>query len=126
MARKQMNADSMEDAAEPLNGEDQEVTEEYRASNRAATIREACETIGELERQVAGLKAEIKVVKETRIKAELNMKVADFNLAYKLYQMEQGERDGLQDVIRECFAALGIGEQLNWVVAAETADAASA
>ena len=75
MARKRKNDDFAEDAGEQLNGE--KPSEEYRASNRAATIREACETIGELERQVAGLKAEIKAVKEPRIKAELNMKVAD-------------------------------------------------
>lgn len=88
---------------------------------RAETIREVCETIGELDRQIDGIKADRKAIIETRIVADLGMKKAHFATAYKLYQLDQGERDTLQDTIRECFGALGIGEQLNWLDAAAAA-----
>lgn len=88
---------------------------------RAATIREVCQTIEEYDRQIEGIKAERKAVIETRIVADLGMKKQHFATAYKLYQLDQGERDSLQDTIRECFAALGVGEQLNWLDAAAQA-----
>ncbi len=78
---------------------------------RAEMIREACQTCEEFERQIDGLKAEIKAVVETRIVAGLGMKKRDFALARKLYALDQSERDGTFDAIRECFAALGVGEQ---------------
>lgn len=91
------------------------------SSARAATIREVCQTIEELDRQIDGIKAERKAVIETRVVADLGMKKQHFATAYKLYQLDQGERDSLQDTIRECFLALGVGEQLNWLDAAQAA-----
>jgi len=106
---------SYDDDAPPVN-----------SAARTEIIREAVETIGEYERQIQGLKAEIKAVVETRIVAGLGMKKRDFAKARELAAMDQEERNGLQDTIRECFAALGVGMQLNWIDAAEDehADAA--
>jgi hypothetical protein len=101
-----------------------EVEERVEVSNsaaRATTIREVCQEIGELDRQIDGLKAERKMIVDTRIVADLGMKKAHFATAYKLYQLDHDERDVLQDTIRECFAALGVGEQLNWLDAVQEA-----
>lgn len=90
---------------------------------RAEIIREVCETIAEFDRQIDAVKAERKAVIETRIVADLGMKKGDFALAYKLHEMSHDERDVLLDTMRECFSALGAGEQLNWLDAAEGAPA---
>jgi len=86
---------------------------------RAEIIREAHETISEYERQMKGIKAEIKAVIETRIVAGLGMRKGDFALARKLHDMDQEKRDGLQDTIRETFRALSVGATVNWLDVAE-------
>ena len=70
------------------------------------------------------LKAEIKAVIETRIVAGLGMKKRDFALARELVAMDNDECSTLQSVIRETFAALGVGQTLNWLDAVEAAAAA--
>lgn len=104
-------------------GDEDDQTPVLNSAARAAIIREAHQEIAEFEKQVAGLKAEIKAIVETRIVAGLGMKKADFALARKLYALDMDDRGALQDTIRECFSALGVGEQLNWLDAVETADA---
>jgi hypothetical protein len=119
MARgRKRNMDAMDEAGEHLNG-GEERRPALNSAARAVIIREACETIGELERQVDAIKSEIKMVKETRIKGDLGMKLKSFNLAYKLHQAGRDERDDLADVCRELFSALGTGESVDWVRAAE-------
>ncbi len=121
MARRRKTADeAIEDAGEHLNGAEEEGRRPaHNSAARASIIRETCETIGEFDRQIAGIKAERKAIIETRIVADLGMKKGHFATAYKLYQLDQGVRDELQDAISECFAALGIGMQVNWLDAAE-------
>lgn len=51
------------------------------SERRAETIREVCETIAELDRQIDGIKAERKAVIETRIVAELGMSKTHFTAA---------------------------------------------
>ncbi len=117
MARRRRNEDAMDTAIAHLNGEDHDESDVDTAppaansAARAEMIREACQTCEEFERQIDGLKAEIKAVVETRIVVGLGMKKRDFALARKLYALDQSERDGTFDAIRECFAALGVGEQ---------------
>lgn len=127
MARRRKTADeAIEDASEHLNGADEEErTPAHNSAARASIIRETCETIEELDRQISGIKAEKKAVIETRIVADLGMKKGHFAAAYKLYQLDQGVRDELQDTIRECFAALGVGMQISWLDAAEGVSAAA-
>ncbi len=104
----------MDTAIAHLNGEDVEfevAAPPVNSAMRADIIREACATCEDFERQIDGLKAEIKAVIETRVVAGLGMKKRDFALARKLYALDQDDRDGTFDAIRECFAALGVGEQ---------------
>ena len=131
MAKGKRNLDHMEAALDHLNGADPAEGADgapvpATSAARAEIIREACQTCEEFERQIDGLKAEIKAVIETRIVAGLGMKKKDFALARKLYALDQSDRDGAFDAIRECFAALGVGEQLNWLDAVEEGDGAEA
>lgn len=123
--RKRRNEDAADAAREHLNGADDDGPSELvNSAARAETICEAHEIISEYERQIKGLKAEIKAVLETRIVAGLGMKKGHFAEARKLLEMDQEDRDSLQDTIRECFAALGVGMQLNWLdVAGDDANA---
>lgn len=124
--RKRRNEDAADAAREHLNGDEEAAPPAMNSAVRAEIIREAHETISELERQAKGIKAEIKAVIETRIVAGLGMKKGDFALARKLVEIDQGERDSLQDTIRECFRALGIGEQSNWLDAYTEGEGADA
>ena len=119
---------SLEDAGMTVHdiGDDDEAPVPANSAARAEIIREACQTCEEFERQIDGLKAEIKAVIETRVVAGLGMKKRDFALARKLYALDQSDRDGTFDAIRECFAALGVGGQLNWLDAVGGEDAARA
>ena len=109
---------SEDDPANYGNGED-EAPPAVNSTARAEIIREAHETISEYERQMKGIKAEIKAVIETRIVAGLGMRKGDFALARKLHDMDQEKRDGLQDTIRETFRALSVGATVNWLDVAE-------
>ena len=135
MAKRRSMEEAGEAALKHLNGEAPPNEEEGQGDDasppansaaRAEIIREACQTCEEFERQIDGLKAEIKAVIETRVVAGLGMKKRDFALARKLYAFDQSERDGTFDAIRECFNALGIGQQVNWLDAVEGQDAARA
>ncbi len=121
MARRQRrnNGDWDFDSKPVEDGGEEEVGAPLNSSARSEIIREAHETISDYEKQIDGLKAEIKAVVETRIVAGLGMKKRDFALARKLVALDHDERDHLQDSIRECFAALGVGQQLNWLDATE-------
>ena len=122
MARRRKVSEAIDDAERHLNGADEEAgPPPANSAVRAQLIREACEEVGEFDRQISGLKAERKAVIETKIVAGLGMKKAHFAAAYKLHQMDQGDRDALQDTIREVFASLGVGVQLNWLDAADQA-----
>lgn len=126
MARRRKIDEALDDAREHLNGADEDPgPPPVNSAARAQIIREACEEIGEFDRQIDGLKAEKKAVIETRIVAGLGMKKAHFATAYKLHQMDQSDRDVLQDTIRETFAALGIGMQSNWLDAVDGVSAAT-
>lgn len=110
-----------EEQVEGIEAEAPQAKPPRNAEARAAIIRDVCETIGEYDRQIDGIKAERKAVIETRIVADLGMKKGDFNAAYKLSLLDQDDRDGLFDTIREVFSASAIGTQINWLDAADTA-----
>ena len=54
-----------------------------------------------------------------RLKEDLGISPAAFRNAYKLWQMDQPDRDAMFDAMRECFDALGIGEQASFLDALE-------
>ena len=105
-------ADAIADAQEHLNGTEAN-------GNRAQTIREACREIAALEAERAAIGEQIRKVKQSKIKGELGMKLADFNAALRLYRLENDDRDEFFDTLRETFAALGVGEQLDWLDVAD-------
>ncbi len=84
---------------------------------RKDTIREVCHRVTAWESEIGSIRAKITAEKQKRIKADLGMKIADFNFALRLYKLEGDDRDQLLDTISETFAALEVGEQLDWELA---------
>ena len=86
---------------------------------RAELIREAVRVLADKEREVQALNAEIREYKTKTIKGDLGFKLADWNAIYRVSQLEVEDRDALVETLREGFAALGIGQVVDWVEAAE-------
>ncbi len=82
---------------------------------RADIIIEVCRKVSTLESKRKLIGEEIREIKNKNIKGDLGIKIGDFNVAYRLYQLEGEARDQLLDTIRETFAALGVGQQLDWL-----------
>src|SRR6185369_4399142 len=86
---------------------------------RAELIREAVRVLAEKEREVQALNADIREYKSKHIKGDLGFKLADWNAVYRVSQLEVEDRNELLDCIREGFDALGIGQVVDWVDAAQ-------
>ncbi len=87
-------------------------------SNTAArkdSILKVCREFDRIEAEIKELRDEKNKLKKDIIAGDLGMKISDFNMARKLVQREQDERDGMLDVMRETFEAHGIGFQMDWV-----------
>ncbi len=72
-------------------------------------IAGAAQEIIQLEAQIAGIREEITEVRG-RIKGT-GIKMKDFNVAKRLYELEGDERNDALDSIRLCCEALGVGSQ---------------
>lgn len=92
-------------------------------SNRKQTIVDAIKRISALEGERKSIGEDIRSVKNKLIKGELKMKIGDFNVAMRLYNLEGEDRNELLDTIHETFNALGIGDQLDWLKASEKVQA---
>jgi hypothetical protein len=98
-------------------------------SNSAArhdTIRSAVRQVSELEAkrekfraQAREVGAEIKSVKNRIIQGELGFTLKDFAWAQGLYDSPEEIRARTIETLRECSAALGFGQQLDWITAVE-------
>lgn len=108
MPRKAKTLADLDAARQAMNSD--APPEEHRASNRAELIRKSVAEIAALQAEKATLNEQIAEIKG-RVKSELGMKMADFSIAIRLHQLEHEDRDSAIDTIRECFEALGIGEQ---------------
>jgi hypothetical protein len=86
---------------------------------RAELIREAVRWIAEHRAEVKALNAEINEFMVKTVKGDLGFKIADFNAVYRVSQLEVADRDLLLDCVREGFAALSIGQVVDWVDAAQ-------
>lgn len=86
---------------------------------RAEMIREAVRWLAEREAEAKAINAEIREYKQKHIKGDLGFKIADFNAIYRVSQLEVEDRDLLLDCVREGFRALGIGQIVDWVDAAQ-------
>jgi len=96
----------------------------HNSGDRKVLIQSAYQALERFENELAEIREARKAFKDEVIKGKLGMKVSDFQAGYRLYKLEGDERDQMLDTIRECFDALGAGEQLDWVAAAERKQAA--
>jgi len=86
---------------------------------RADLIREAVRVLAAKERQVQEINANIREYKQKHIKGDLGFKLSDWAAIYRVSQLEVEDRDVLLDTLREGFAALSIGQVVDWVDAAQ-------
>jgi len=86
---------------------------------RAETIRDAVRWLAEREAEVKAMHAEINEYRQKHIKGDLGFKLSDWAAIYRVSQLEVEDRDELLDTLREGFAALGIGQVVDWVDAAQ-------
>jgi len=91
----------------------------HNSGARSQTIQDVCRRLTALESERKAISDDIRSLKQTEIKGNLGMKISDFNVALRLYQLEGDDRDELLSTVRETFEALGIGEQLDWLKADE-------
>ncbi len=99
----------------------------HNSAARPAQITKVIEELSGLEAKRKVIGAQIRELKQTKIKGDLGMKIVDFNAAYRLYQLEDEDRRAYLETLQETFQALGIGEQLDWLIAQpEAADGAAA
>lgn len=88
----------------------------HNSAARASTIKDIKYKLDDVNSRIAELMEERKRTKG-RIKSDLGMKVADWNVMTRFADLEQDQRDVLFDTIREGFAALGLGEQSSFLLA---------
>ena len=86
---------------------------------RAEMIREAVRVLAAKERQVQEINAGIREYKQKHIKGDLGFKLSDWAAIYRVSQLEVEDRDALVETLREGFAALSIGQVVDWVDAAQ-------
>src|ERR1700723_1092400 len=110
MAKRQQRNNGEDEADESGGG-----TASLNVANRAEVIRQVCCDLANLETERKTIGARISELKQKRIKGDLGMKIADFAVAYRLYGLEQDDRDTLFDTLRETFEALGVGTQLGFL-----------
>lgn len=92
-------------------------TRDHNMKARAGLIIEACRRIINLEEQRKALSQDIAGVKNKIVKGDLGMKISDFNISLRVYRLEGDDRATLFDTLQECFAALKVGAQLNFLEA---------
>ena len=87
----------------------------HNSAARAETIRDVCRELAALDTQSTEINAARSKLLQTRVKGDLGMSIANFKAAYRLHGLEDDARDEYIDAIRETFAALGVGEQSDWL-----------
>lgn len=97
----------------------------HNSEARAEMIRNACRDLANMEAERQAIGKRISELKQKTVKGSLGMKISDFNMAYRLYGLEDDDRDQFIDTLRETFTALGIGAQLDWVDGVIKADASA-
>jgi len=86
---------------------------------RAELIRDAVRWLAEREAELKAATAEIREYKQKHIKGDLGFKLSDWAAIYRVSQLEVEDRDELVSALREGFAALSIGQVVDWVDAAQ-------
>lgn len=107
------------DLKEAANGGDQDETRKSNSKARQGVIRSVFRELRSLDKKIETVQAERRELLQTKVKGDLDMKIADFNLGYRLYKLEEDARDEMVDTLKEMFKALGKGDQLDFVTAFE-------
>ena len=89
----------MDAAREHLGGQEDQPQELSNSAARADTIRSACREISKLEAERKSIGKQISSIKQKKVKGDLGMKIADFNVALRLYGLEAEDRDGFFELI---------------------------
>jgi hypothetical protein len=89
-------------------------------------IREAVRHVATLKAEADAVNTRIRKYKDEVVRGNLGFKISDFNAVCKIAQLEVADRDELLDTLRESFEALGIGQVVDWVAAAERTPRADA
>jgi hypothetical protein len=97
--------------------ENPSANKQNNSSARRQVILDVCADLASLEARRGEITEEISSLKSQRIKGDLGMKISDFNAAYRLYRLEDADRDIFLDTLRETFEALGVGGQLDFIKA---------
>ncbi len=97
----------------------QGTTAGHNVGVRREIILDVFRKVTALEAERKTITDEISNIKQTRIKGDLGMKIADFNAAMRLHKLEGDDRDQMLTTLQETFDALGVGEQLDFVAAME-------
>lgn len=84
---------------------------------RKQTIKKAAAEMERIDAQIKELREEKNAIKNEKIKGELGMKISDFNLALRIYRLEDENRSEALDTFRECMEALAPNEQMDWIKA---------
>lgn len=92
--------------------------------DRRKMICRAMREVSRLQAERARIGEEIASVKQRLIKGALGWKLKDWGILKRIYDLEQEDRDQTMAVLREGFAALEIGEQLDWISAIGADDGA--
>lgn len=97
-------------------------TEGHNSEARKKIINDVCRQVAELEAERAEIGAQIREIKQKRIKSDLGMKLADFNAALRLYRLDDDAQATFLDTLRETFQALGKGSQLDFLAVQQKAE----
>lgn len=89
---------------------------------RKDAIRKVIKDLKALEAKREVITADIRELKQTVIKGDLNLKMADFAFARRLYDLDTDDRNTFFGTLRETFDALGQGDQLGFLDALETTE----
>ena len=98
------------------------VPKSHNKGVRKDIILKAIRKIKALEKDRDAINEDIRSIKMKEIKGDLGMKIADFNAALRLYDLENEDRAEFFDTLRETFEAVGIGKQLDFLDEMEKQD----
>ena len=99
--------------------ESQEATRLANTGERADIIRSAIRYIEDRESEIKAIREDINEYKAKHVKGDLGFKLSDFNAIMRVAKLEGDDRDEFLDTLREGFAAIGVGQSVDWVAAAE-------
>lgn len=90
---------------------------QHNAKARTEIIHECAQQMLQIKKERADLNERAGEVRQ-RLK-DANIQTAAFDYALRVAGMEDAARDAYMDSLKECFAGMSIGEQLDFITAAE-------